>query len=1138
MRKLILLGVMGLVGVTLAGCPDNVRNRNNQAGSSDAGDAAGNTAGAPAGTDGGSSSGSVCYDDSECPDGTYCEFTSVFSGTCAEGCREDGSGCAPGQSCDAETRLCSFPPCDNDAQCPDGTFCGPDAECATGCRLEDPCPGTAPDGRPLSCDPESRECVAQSACCVPAGGGESCELASSAAQCEARGGQLLTSGLLCDDEPCTQRCELDADCEDLDVGGATFYCDPSDMRCREGCREGDCAGDLVCDTARRVCVSQPCVTTADCAGGQYCEPTSLVCVTGCGVDADCPAGLGCVNNICVDRCDPAASDCASGQYCDAQTLICRDLCATHADCADAEACDPVTQQCVRGLCRDDEPLGDLSGEPNSTFATASQLTLTPIPSEPGKASARAQGRIICGADVDLYRLSLAQGERMRVTLSHDATADLVVRIFSERDLSTPVAVSAPSQNPDQIIYPGEGEVLEAQAYFIEVGGALDAADRVAYDLSVQTAPVGDACFADIRETGAGDDTYATATALVPNGVSRFDDGSVCVGDQDWFSLPLTINDGLTVRVTTDLGAQPVRFELYPRASLGGILGTPTPSFVVTLDESVDDLNLGVRVYELSVARGSMSFSVDGEWVIAVKPGAPNAYASYSIEVAHEADGGVCVNEAREPNNSVGAGVDLAQTFGFQLDNNGLLAQGRENRVVDGVICAADLDYYCLSLATGDLLEAWIKSDAVVGSLEVRIVDGEGGAVGSAPARHTATGDSPSKVSLLGASVGEYCVVVDGLANAQGPYELTVVRTVPAGGVCSTDEVGAPNNTAGAASPLADVSAGMGQRFEKRNGLMCEAATDPADWYSFPVAQANSGVCAMLEGFSNDLADLDIEVFGVPNTTTTACTTDATCEAEGATACINGRCQTEDARSTFTFDFELATPSRLGVEAGQHYVRVHRGAAGMVSPYDLSVTVTPPSTTCTPDWQEAGDPNNLGGFDASGPSRATVLGSGAVGLCDAWLCNPPSPQSLDVDWYKITVPSGEDRTVIITFDAGNDGPLELYYWGETARSAGGEALGYVAVPIVNYQCVNLRGGVEDLEAELGVAVNGAAASFGPDNRIDYSLRVVPTNLSVNPNGACPLLGAGAIPSCSAQFMSTNEDATGVFTDECWPTLALP
>lgn len=1133
MRHLILFGVAGLA---LAGCPDNVRGRGGQGGAPGAGDAAGSPAGNSNSDEGGSAASALCYEDSECPDGSYCEFEGL-SGVCVEGCREGGAGCAPGQTCDPETRLCAYPPCEDDAQCPEGTFCGADDACVTGCRLDDPCPGAAPDGRALACDPETRECVAHSPCCVPAGGAESCELAASAAQCEAKGGQLLAGALLCDDEPCTQRCELDADCEELDVGGATFYCDPADLRCREGCREGDCAGDLVCDTARRVCVSQPCVATADCADGQYCEPTRLVCVTGCGADADCPAGLGCVNNACVDRCDPAAMDCASGQYCDAQTRVCRAQCEANADCGDAEACDPVTRQCVRGLCRDDEPLGDLSGEPNSTFATASQLTLTPIPSEPGKSSARAQGRVICGADVDLYRLSLAQGERMRLTLSHDAGADLALRVFSERDPLNPVAVTPAARNPDQLVYPAEGEVLDAQAYFIEVGGALDAADRVSYDLSVQTAPVGDACFSDIRETGDGDDSYATATALVPNGSSRFDDASVCVGDQDWFVLPLTVNDGLSVRLTTDLGAQPVRFELYPRAALGGILGTPAPSFVVTEDESTDDLDLGLRVYALSVARGSSSFSVDGDWVIAVKPGAPGAYASYAIEVVHEADGGVCVNEGREPNDSVGAGVDLARVFGFQLDNAGLLAQGRENRVADGVICSGDSDYYCVGLAAGDVLEAWVKSDAVVGSLEVRLVDAEGGPVGSAPARHTPLGGAPSKVRLLGAGAGEHCVVVDGLANAQGPYELTVVRSVPAGGVCASDEAGAANNTAAAATPLMDVSAGLGLRFEQRNGLMCDAAADPADWYSFPVAQAGSAVCVMLEGFSNDVADLDIEVFGVPNTSTEACTTDAACVAIGATACIAGRCQTEDARSTFTFDFELAAPSRLGVRAGQQYARVHRGGVGQVSPYDLSVTVTPPAASCVPDWQEAGDPNDNGGLNASGPSRATVLGSGAVGLCDAWLCNPPEGAP-DVDWYKITVPSGEDRTVLITFDAGNDGPLQLYYWGETTRSAGRNAIGNVAVPVVNYQCLNLRGGAGDLEAELGVAVNGASASFGPDNRIDYSLRVVPTDLSVTPTGACPLLGAGAIPACTPQYMSDNENEVGIFTTECWPTLALP
>jgi hypothetical protein len=164
------------------------------------------------------------------------------------------------------------------------------------------------------------------------------------------------------------------------------------------------------------------------------------------------------------------------------------------------------------------------------------------------------------------------------------------------------------------------------------------------------------------------------------------------------------------------------------------------------------------------------------------------------------------------------------------------------------------------------------------------------------------------------------------------------------------------------------------------------------------------------------------------------------------------------RSTYNLDFELLGKlgaDRIGVSAGTHYLRILRGGIGDVSPYDLRVTVTPNRETCEPDWQEVGDPNDSAGINVQENSRATVLGSGAVGFCDAWLCAGEG----DEDWYKVTVPAEEDRTVIIEFSRG-EGDLELYYWGEMDTSMGDPELAVSAVPgdTQNYQCLNIRGGV--------------------------------------------------------------------------------
>jgi hypothetical protein len=214
----------------------------------------------------------------------------------------------------------------------------------------------------------------------------------------------------------------------------------------------------------------------------------------------------------------------------------------------------------------------------------------------------------------------------------------------------------------------------------------------------------------------------------------------------------------------------------------------------------------------------------------------------------------------------------------------------------------------------------------------------------------------------------------------------------------------------------------------------------------------------------------------------------------------------------------------------------------VSPYDLSVTVTPGRETCQDDWQELGDRNDIGGFDAINvPSRATQLGSGAVGLCDAWLCNVPG-STPELDWYQITVPPGQDRTVIINFESESDGPLDLYYWGESQTSMQEDILYAVSTTNTNYQCLNLRGGSVEVNAELGVQVTGGAAGAfinDGDQRIDYSLRVVPTDLDANPAGACPLFGAGAVATCDPNDPNDLFVIDGsAFTETCWPEVALP
>jgi hypothetical protein len=659
---------------------------------------------------------------------------------------------------------------------------------------------------------------------------------------------------------------------------------------------------------------------------------------------------------------------------------------------------------------------------------------------------------------------------------------------------------------------------------------LEESDRVAYTISVQTAPLGNACFFDVREAGTGDNDKDNATALIPNSETRYDDGSVCVGDEDWFSLPMTVNDGLSLEVRTTIAAQAVRLDIFSGSSLNAVGGNPSPAYSATIDTSVEDNASGDRIYAIDVPFNTAGFD-DDTWYIRVTGGDNESYANYRFVADHQSSGQVCIADAYEPNDGVGAGVDIVSALGLPTDDEGYIAQGQDNRVQGVSLCSGDIDYFCFDLAEGDKIEAWVISDNTIGSLSVSFVDGEGGSVGS-EGRHTVTGADFDQAVFRGAPEGRYCAVVDGLANAQGDYELNIRRSVIMGGACGEDEVDARNDIADNATSLNDVSGGQGTRFEYINGLMCGNAVDRADWYTFPVSSDSSSICAMLEGFNHDdvLGGLDIELYEAPSLVTEACSADSNC-LDGS--CIAGHCQFPSRDSSYIYDFEMLRLLKVNVSEGDHYLKVTTDGTATAVPYDLRVTVTPNRDSCQPDWQELGDPNDNSRSNGFDPSRATVLGSGSVGLCDTWVCNNGAG-NYDEDWYQITVPAQQDRTVIISFSNLADGPLELYYYGQTETSMGEDVIMGSTTPSYNYQCVNIDGGSVDTDLEFGVASLFSFADDG-DQRIDYSLRVVPTDLALNPDGECGRFGANEFSACDANDPG---QADFSFAQECWPTVYLP
>ena len=121
--------------------------------------------------------------------------------------------------------------------------------------------------------------------------------------------QLRRSGLLgaqsCDQNPCGEPCESDAECGD-DLGR---FCNLQDGLCRDGCRleeQNGCEAGQTCDTASRFCIDLPCLRNTDCPDTRYCDfrGGSGLCNLGCRDDDSCGNGELCEDNTCTRVCSP------------------------------------------------------------------------------------------------------------------------------------------------------------------------------------------------------------------------------------------------------------------------------------------------------------------------------------------------------------------------------------------------------------------------------------------------------------------------------------------------------------------------------------------------------------------------------------------------------------------------------------------------------------------------------------------------------------------------------------------------------------------------------------------------------------------------------------------------------------------
>tara|TARA_B100001250_G_C19711508_1_gene749429 strand:- start:509 stop:1141 length:633 start_codon:yes stop_codon:yes gene_type:complete len=209
--------------------------------------------------------------------------------------------------------------------------------------------------------------------------------------------------------------------------------------------------------------------------------------------------------------------------------------------------------------------------------------------------------------------------------------------------------------------------------------------------------------------------------------------------------------------------------------------------------------------------------------------------------------------------------------------------------------------------------------------------------------------------------------------------------------------------------------------------------------------------------------------------------------------------------------------------GDYLIRVHHNDENE-GPYTLDVTITPPENVCQPDAHE---PNNR-------IQDATFLGTGQVAMCGSWLCENEDEE----DWYDIVVPAGEDRTVLVNYSNLTEGRVYIDAIGPDQPEDEDSGRVESRIRAGNHQCVNIKGGSADATVTLELS-KGALAAPNALLRLDYSMRVVPTDLDANPAGECARLGGNDFDSCGPRAeWEVREPFGPIQPDNCWPTIFVP
>lgn len=267
-------------------------------------------------------------------------------------------------------------------------------------------------------------------------------------------------------------------------------------------------------------------------------------------------------------------------------------------------------------------------EPNDSFDAAHALTV------PG-----TWNDLTGCADDDWYSFSVNTGDGLIISIDFlDDDADLDLYVYDAAATDTELHSSAGVTDGERIIVPS---FESAMNLLVKVRNFSRASSWAAYDMAVEVYPGGyDPCAAD--DAREENDDYSTASALT--GAGTVADLFGC--DDDWYSVTVPANNGVTVDLTFSHADSNLNLFLYDAAATATALHSST--------SSSDNESAFVGRFEQQT-----------QMLILVRNAGASYYrtAAYTMDVAFHA-GGFCgepcaTDDSYEPNNNASCGADIS-----------------------------------------------------------------------------------------------------------------------------------------------------------------------------------------------------------------------------------------------------------------------------------------------------------------------------------------------------------------------------------------------------------------------------------------------------------------------------------------------